>query len=174
MTSRLTLLPPGQKSKPWIIHPYFPKVVHDYFPKTLHSYLPIIRHCYFPVTECYSHPFLPERDLIRRRNILFTAITRSKAWVRVYGYGQRMEDLVNEFKVVKKNNFKLNFKYPTKEDIERMNIIKRDITLDEEQIYKKEIDLLGEIPNIIERIKTGDSFLSDYPDEIQKILRKLM
>lgn len=124
--------------------------------------------------DCHSHPFFSDRDLIRRRNILFTAITRSKAWVRVYGHGRRMNALVTEFNEVKRNNFQLTFKYPTKTEIDRMNTIRRDITRDEEIEIKKEINVIAEIPNIINRIKSGETSISDYPEEIQEILKPLL
>ena len=69
--------------------------------------------------ECHSHPIFNDLDLIKRRNILFTAITRSKAWVRVYGFGARMGKLVSEFQSVKNKNFELEFTYPSKEEIEK-------------------------------------------------------
>ena len=46
------------------------------------------------------------------RNRLFTAITRSKAWVRVIGYGPRMQGLIDEFFVLKQCSFVLDFCYP--------------------------------------------------------------
>ncbi len=36
-------------------------------------------------------------ELARKRNILFIAMTRSKAWLRVLGYGEDMRGLVEEF-----------------------------------------------------------------------------
>ena len=51
------------------------------------------------------------------RNALFTAITRSKGWVRVLGYGEEMQVLCDEFNEIKTHNFKLYFEhYPTKEE----------------------------------------------------------
>lgn len=46
------------------------------------------------------------------RNRLFTAITRSKAWVRVIGVGEDMVKLTEEFEKVKEKNFTLDFCYP--------------------------------------------------------------
>ena len=43
---------------------------------------------------------------LKSRNILFTAMTRSKAWVRVTGYGEAMESLCSEYKQIKDNDFK--------------------------------------------------------------------
>lgn len=121
--------------------------------------------------DCYSHPFIPNRGLRERRNILFTAITRSKAWVRVFGVGAKMDLLKEEFERVKAENFEMKFPYPTQEEIERMNVISRDITITEEKQLKSDIDTLNTIPNIVERIKSGETQIEDYPEELQAILR---
>lgn len=124
--------------------------------------------------ECYSHESFPDRDLIRRRNILFTAITRSKAWVRVLGYGDRMDKLITEFDRIKENDFKLSFKYPSKDTIERMNTIRRDLSQGEERLIKKDIDSINEITPILDRINSGNAVIEDYPEAIQALLKKLM
>lgn len=41
-------------------------------------------------------------DNAKIRNRLFTAMTRSKAWVRVVGIGSQMDDLKAEYKKLKK------------------------------------------------------------------------
>jgi superfamily I DNA and RNA helicase len=46
------------------------------------------------------------------RNRLFTAITRSKAWVRVVGHGPKMVALVREFEQLWAKKFLLDFIYP--------------------------------------------------------------
>jgi len=72
---------------------------------------------------CFSGP-----ELIRKRNILFTAMTRSKAWLRVIGCGKDMSSLVAEYERVKQEGFSLNFKYPSKEERESMNRVNRDMS----------------------------------------------
>lgn len=52
------------------------------------------------------------------RNTLFTAITRSKAWVRVLGVGEEMELLKAEYERVVKNNYALTFHYPDEAQLE--------------------------------------------------------
>ena len=70
---------------------------------------------------CYgSYP------LARKRNILFTAMTRSKAWVRVLGYGSDMEELYKEHLKIKANNYRLDFTYPTDEEMNKMNLLHKD------------------------------------------------
>jgi superfamily I DNA and RNA helicase len=107
-------------------------------------------------------------ELKKKRNILFTAITRSKAWVRVCGVGKQMENLKKEFESVSKNNFSLQFKYPTKAEIAKMNIINRDMTINEKQAIKSDISAFKEI---IKRVNSGKAMLEDYPIEMQEILR---
>jgi superfamily I DNA and RNA helicase len=43
------------------------------------------------------------------RNRLFTAITRSKAWVRILGIGPSMDLLMQEWSALRKNDYKLRF-----------------------------------------------------------------
>lgn len=63
------------------------------------------------------------------RNSIFTAITRSKGWVRLYGHGRSMDSLLNEFNMIKENEYKLHFiKYPTKEMREAMVQTNRDLS----------------------------------------------
>ena len=65
------------------------------------------------------------------RNALFAAITRSKGWVRVMGYGEEMQSLCKEFEQVKKNRFKLHFDlYPS--EIERDQMVLNNSDLDEQ------------------------------------------
>lgn len=51
----------------------------------------------------------------QRRNILFTAMTRSRAWTYVVGVGDRMDQICAELQKIKDDEFSLDFHYPTKE-----------------------------------------------------------
>jgi superfamily I DNA and RNA helicase len=110
-------------------------------------------------------------ELKKKRNILFTAITRSKAWVRVCGIGKRMDELQKEYEKVKESQFSLTFKYPTLDEIEKMNTINRDMTEDEKQAIKSDINAVKEI---IRRINSGKAMLEDYPIEMQENLKLLL
>lgn len=72
-------------------------------------------------------------NLSSKRNIIFTAMTRSKGWVRVTGIGEDMDGLVEEYNRVKNNDFKLKFVYPNAEERKKMRIIHRDKTKSELQ-----------------------------------------
>lgn len=76
-------------------------------------------------------------EMIRLRNILFTGITRSRAWVRVCGVGDQMGLLQREIDQVVNNNFKLTFTLPTSGQLEQMRRINRDRTLHEKSQIKK-------------------------------------
>ncbi len=69
----------------------------------------------------------PARNLASIRNQLFTAITRSKSWIRVLGVGSRMDSLIAEFKKLKESDFVLRFLYPTAEQREKLRIVHRDM-----------------------------------------------
>ena len=61
-------------------------------------------------------------ELIKKRNILFTAITRSKAWVRICGVGAKMAKLKTEIDSVITKNYQLEFIDPSgAEQEERKN-----------------------------------------------------
>ena len=70
-------------------------------------------------------------ELIKKRNILFTAITRSRGWVRVCGCGASMETLIGEFNSLKQNNYELRFIIPTQDELLQMRTLYRDITISE-------------------------------------------
>lgn len=115
---------------------------------------------------CFDEP-----ELIKKRNILFTAITRSKGWVRVYGSGEKMQGLIEEFNQVKAQNFKLSFKYPTEVEMERLNVLHRDLS----EADKKEIsDSKVEVRNLLDRIKNKRIHLSDLPKEEIEQLKQVL
>lgn len=62
------------------------------------------------------------------RNRLFTAITRSKAWVRVCGVGPSMLQLEQEMSSVAQANFELNFSYPTEKQLNQLRIVHREVS----------------------------------------------
>ena len=70
--------------------------------------------------------------LITRRNILFTAITRSKAWVRICGWGPSMWELEAEIKAITNNDYRLRFTIPTQQELANIRRINRDLTRSEQ------------------------------------------
>jgi len=86
--------------------------------------------------------------LSSQRNRLFTAITRSKAWVRVVGHGSVMPHLMEEFRCLKHYDFRLDFVYPNDDVLEKLRIVHRDLSPHEKQRLeqkKKRFDMLAEL-----------------------------
>lgn len=114
-------------------------------------------------------------ELIKKRNSLFTAITRSKGWVRVNGIGEDMNSLIQEFKCIKAgvNNkqFRLNFKYPLPEEMDRLNVIHRDLS----ETEKKSIeDANNDLINLINKLEMGLIKKEDLSDSQLNTLKSLI
>lgn len=110
-------------------------------------------------------------SLARVRNQLFTAITRSKSWVRVLGIGERMDVLHTEYKKIRAANFQLDFVYPTEEIRRKLNIINRDMTAAEKQSAKTSIKSLNKT---LDDIDAGRVMIEDLPEETLERLRSLV
>lgn len=82
--------------------------------------------------DCYS-----AWNLASIRNRFFTAVTRSKAWVRVLGVGSGMKELIKEYEKLKDKNFELRFIYPTGEQRNQLRIIHRDMTREERDTLRQ-------------------------------------
>lgn len=85
-------------------------------------------------------------QLAINRNRLFTAITRSKAWVRVLGIGPHMEGLRQEWLRLKANDYKLTFAFPTEEEKAKLKLINVDPTprqaIREKRLKRQRDDLI--------------------------------
>ncbi|HCQ9068300.1 TPA: DEAD/DEAH box helicase [Klebsiella pneumoniae] len=105
------------------------------------------------------------------RNRLFTAITRSKAWVRVIGYGPRMQELIEEFNALKQSGFVLDFTYPDEALLSKLRIVHRDLSPQERQRLEKRksqlADLLGDL-------ESGELHPEDLDDITREKLKKLL
>lgn len=110
-------------------------------------------------------------DLAKIRNQLFTAITRSKAWVRVLGVGSQMDGLIAEYQNVKKHKFTLDFIYPTKAQRDHMNIVNRDMSEAEKNKIKKS---KGNIASLIEELESGNIYIEDLgEDQVERLMSLL-
>jgi superfamily I DNA and RNA helicase len=102
------------------------------------------------------------------RNRLFTAITRSKAWVRILGYGDGMVRLMNEFENLKNDDFRLSFTYPTDDVLKKLRIVHRDLPAEEkERLEQKKESVL----NLIDAFERRELTPDDLEEETrQKLL----
>ena len=101
-------------------------------------------------------------ELGRLRNCLFTAITRSKAWVRVLGYGPEMSALEKEYQAVLENDYSLSFVYPDKNLREKLRVINRDMSSHERSQLKS---TRKTISDLVKQFKNGDINIDDLPEE---------
>lgn len=116
---------------------------------------------------CFDSSF----DLAKLRNQLFTAITRSKAWVRVLGIGSMMDGLISEYEQVKKHDFKLEFTYPTKSQRDHMNIVNRDMSESEKNRIRNE---KNNVAGLIDGLQNGQIYVEDLGEEqVEKLLSLL-
>ena len=116
--------------------------------------------------SCYENS-----DIITARNIIFTAITRARAWVRVYGYGEDMVLFDREIQKCINNDYILEFKNPTEPELEKMRSLYKVIS-------KENADLIDsserQIKRLIDLVKKGEikkedlSKLSDLFDGIDE------
>ena len=117
--------------------------------------------------DCQSAVF----DLARIRNRLFTAITRSKAWVRVLGVGRRMKELTREYEALKAQRFVLSFRYPSAEERTRLRVIHRDMT----QAERKRVEGRNRSLNdLIQDIEHGDVHMEDLDEAMLNKLETLL
>lgn len=108
-------------------------------------------------------------DAAWARNILFTAITRSKAWVRVCGIGSAMGSLAHEFDRVKANDFRLAFRYPSEADRAKLKVINRDLTPAERVRRSKS---RTDLKRIVRDIKAGRLRKEDVEELMEQLLSK--
>jgi len=74
-----------------------------------------------------------EKDSIIQRNKIFTAITRSKAWVTISGIGTYAKYFENEISKVVDKDFKLIFSMPDKS---KLKVFQRDLQSKQEALNK--------------------------------------
>jgi superfamily I DNA and RNA helicase len=105
------------------------------------------------------------------RNRLFTAITRSKAWVRVVGHGPRMANLVREFDALKRSDFRLDFEYPSDELLSKLRIVHRDLSPHErERLEQKK----GRAIELADALEKGEITPDDLDAETKEKLLRLL
>lgn len=103
------------------------------------------------------------------RNRLFTAMTRSKSWVRVTGVGANMNRLAQEFQEVRNHDFQLTFNYPTAEEKAKLIIVNRDMSIEEKKrVQRRRINL----EEIVESLESGETVIEDYSKSVIAKLKR--
>ena len=106
-------------------------------------------------------------ELIKLRNTLFTAITRSRAWVRLCGWGEEMSNLEAEIRSVQQHRWRLEFTIPTQAQLAKMRKINRDLTAGE----RAKIDKLEKnAEELIKALERGELSTDALPPKIRRQL----
>ena len=105
-----------------------------------------------------QHDFNAATNLARVRNQLFTAMTRTRAWLRVSGFGEGMEALEQEYRRLKNHHFRLAFTYPTAVQRQALRVIHRDVTSRQQKRIDKHDTAIDDFLNDLE---SGEVFLTD-------------
>ncbi|MCY1074328.1 DEAD/DEAH box helicase [Archangium lansingense] len=108
--------------------------------------------------------------LASRRNVLFTAITRAKAWVRVSGVGAEMNALLAEFQRVVSEDFQLRFKIPTEEERKHLRQLHRDRS-EAENARRREA--IRTVETALEALDRGDIEMDELPEDMKRRLERL-
>ena len=103
-------------------------------------------------------------NAVTRRNSLFTAITRSRAWVRITGWGEQMEPIRQEVDTVFSNGFKLKFTIPTSSDLAKLRHLHRDRPEGVEESLRRATEGLSVFLEAYER---GELDLLDLPPSLR-------
>lgn len=105
-----------------------------------------------------------ENDLITRRNTIFTAITRNKAWVRIVGYGRFMDSIVGEVRRVREENYQLKFKIPTRAKLDAMRRDLRGRSKEELERLQRTEENLRELVGALD---AGILLIEDVPRNLR-------
>ena len=108
--------------------------------------------------DCHSSA----RNLATIRNRLFTAITRSKAWIRVLGVGPEMKALEREYERLRRHDFELQFTYPDAEQREQLRIVHRDMSTEERKRLESRQQSLDDL---LRDIESGDIHIEDLREQ---------
>ncbi|WP_299912792.1 ATP-binding domain-containing protein [uncultured Paracoccus sp.] len=100
----------------------------------------------------------------QRRNILFTAMTRSRAWTYVLGVGDRMNQIEVELAKIKNDEFSLDFHYPTKEAALELSVSSDPLDQD---------DVVEEFDDLRTALKKARGKWDQLPLDLQRELSSL-
>lgn len=111
-------------------------------------------------------------NMITRRNTLFTAITRSRAWVRISGWGPRMVSVSEEVQKVRDNSYRLDFTIPDRARLAQLRRIHRDRSAAEARKVER---VNRDLEEVVALIDQGDLAIEDLTPAVKaRLLQRLM
>lgn len=114
---------------------------------------------------------VPNAAAITRRNTLFTAMTRSRAWVRVCGWGPDMPKLVAEFETVRQKRYQLDFRVPNAAERATLRRIHRERSAEETAAVRRSTE---ELARLVEALDRGEMQIEDVPASLRRRLREAL
>lgn len=112
---------------------------------------------------------ISDRRAAAMRNILFTAITRSKAWVRVSGWGPDMITLTEEISTIANNQYRLQFRIPTAEALTRMRRLHRDLSASEQDKLRR---VEEQLRDAVEEMERQGFSVDDLPPQLRTAIAR--
>ncbi|MDH5915107.1 DEAD/DEAH box helicase [Vibrio splendidus] len=100
---------------------------------------------------------------IRSRNLLFTAMTRTKGWLHLSGYGSSVTKLFNEIDQAKANSPEIHFQYPSETNLQKIrDDLKKGSKSNKNDIKKLQVlaDSLGgadEIEKLLAELRSAEA-----------------
>lgn len=104
------------------------------------------------------------KELKQKRNILFTAITRSRAWAYVCGVTSAFDGIIAEYANIVDNGYSLRFEYPAEEQIPQLSSAADALSL-----VPDENDAFTNVRDVLEKVK--DVPWEQIPIDIQEVLK---
>lgn len=105
-------------------------------------------------------------ELGKKRNSLFTAITRTKAWLRINGVGSDMDVLIKEYEQLVSQNYRLSFDYPELMKMDDMDNAYGDKSEEQRNELATSFE---QIKRIKKMLGNGELTLEDVPEDIRGI-----
>lgn len=99
-------------------------------------------------------------EIVQARNTLFTAITRSRAWIRITGVGSGMDLIEAEINKCKDKGYVLEIDIPSKSEIERLNLLNKGTSVKEQQKVR---NVEKTADQLIKMLKSGEIETQNIP-----------
>lgn len=116
--------------------------------------------------NCIEYVLRPDKT-----SELLTSITRSRAWVRVCGVGEKMQQIQKEYNQCVTNDYDLHFRIPTDEELKKARRLNRERTSTEKRILETTKDNINELIDNIEK-GTVDSELLPELNKLMELLKR--
>lgn len=106
-------------------------------------------------------------ELAKKRNALFTAMTRSRAWLNVYGVGDSMSKLEAEYNRIVLEQYELAFKYPTVDQVKRLARVHRERTDEERTDLERQVEAATDL---LRKVREGELPMEALPEDLRDMI----